>query len=92
MTDSPFIATAYAGVITDAPRVSEVLTNVLQWLLQIVGVIAIIAFVGSGLLYLLAGGNEKAIERGKKWMLYSFFGMVVALGSLALLSTVDSLL
>lgn len=92
MTIPPFISLAYAGVITDATPVSEVLGNVLEFLLQMFGVVAIIAFVGSGLLYILAMGNESAISRAKKWMLYSVLGVIASLGSLMVLSTIDSLL
>lgn len=87
-----FVPIAFAGVITDATPISGVLANVLQWLLQIFGVIAIATFVGSGFLYLLAGGNSKVIDRAKKWMMYSVFGVIVALGALVMLSTIDSLL
>lgn len=92
MIDFSLISIAHAGIITDAPNISAVLTKVLLWLLQILGVIAFIAFVGSGLLYLLAGGNEKGIETGKKWMIASAFGILMALGAIILLSTVDTLI
>ncbi len=86
------IPTAYAGVITDATPISTVLTNVLQWLLQVFGVVAVIAFVGLGLLYLLASGNQDVLDRAKKWMIYSVVGVIVALGALVMLSTIDMLL
>lgn len=87
-----FIPIAYAGVITDATPLSSVLVNVLQWLLGIFGVVALIAFVGSGLLYLLAQGNDKVVERAKRWTGYAFVGVLVAIGSLVLLSSLSSLL
>lgn len=87
-----FIPIAYAGVITDAPRVSEVLTNVLKWLLEVFGIIAVMVFVGSGILYLVASGNEGVIDRAKKWMMYSVLGIVIALGSLIALSTIRAIL
>lgn len=86
------IPIAYAGVITDATPISNVLESMLQWLLQIFGVIALVAFIGSGLLYLLASGNKDVLERAKKWMIYSVIGVIVTLGALVVLSTIDSLL
>jgi uncharacterized membrane protein len=55
------------------------ITNAMNWLLYILGFIAIIGFVISGILYLTAYGEEAQIEKAKKAMLYSIVGILVAL-------------
>ena len=76
------INTAYAGVITDAPHISTVLFNVLQFLLLIFGSLAIIGIVFSGILYLVAVGDERKLRQAKKSFLYSIVGIIVALSGL----------
>lgn len=86
------IEIAHAGVVSDAPRISEVLINILQFLLRLFGVIAIIGLVISGILYLISGGNENQLSLAKKSFLYSVVGIIVALGSLILISQISNLL
>lgn len=81
---------AHAGVITEATPISTVLWNMLEFLLQIFAVVAIIAFLGAGILYLLSGGNEQRIQKARRWMLYAVFGIVIALGSLIIVSTLSA--
>lgn len=59
--------------------VSALIINAMNWLLYILGFLAIIGFVISGILYLTAYGEEKQIERAKTAMLYSIVGILVAL-------------
>lgn len=60
-------------------RVTDLITTAIYWLLGILGFIAIIAFVISGILYLTAAGNEEQIEKAKSTMTYAIIGLVVAL-------------
>lgn len=85
MHDFFSIDTAYAaGVITDAPDVSFILSNILQFLLSIVGILGIIGLVVSGMLYLFAAGDDRQITLAKRAALASVTGIVIALGSLLL--------
>lgn len=83
---------ANAGVITDAPNVSQLLLNILQFLLSIFGVIAIITIVVAGIIYLTAAGNENQIEKAKKMFLYSVAGIIVALGGIVIIKTISGML
>ena len=94
--------TEYAGVCvpnnTSLPDpggrdpVAEVIVNIMEWLLRIVGFIAIIAFVISGMQYMLAAGNQNIMEMGKRNMMWSIVGVVVALIGLTILNTIFNLL
>lgn len=83
----PFVNTARAGIITGAPKISTVLLNALNFLLQIFGFLAIIGIIISGLLYLTAAGNERQIEKAKKAFSYSAIGIIVALGGMIIIKT-----
>lgn len=88
---SVLIPTAQAaGVISDATPVSNVLLNVLGFLLSVVGVLGIIGLVVGGMMYLTAGGDEKRMKLAKVSVTASIIGLVVALGSLAMLGQIGS--
>jgi hypothetical protein len=59
-----------------------ILTSFLTWLLLILGIVAIISFIISGLLYLTAAGDENQIGRAKRAMTYSIIGIIVGLSGL----------
>lgn len=88
----PFIGTARAGIISDAPTVSQVLYNVLNFILLIFGFLGIIGFAIAGIAYLTAMGDERQIEKAKKATIYSVLGIVIALGGWVLIKTIILLL
>ncbi len=69
-----------------------IMTSIMQWLLILVGILAIIAFVIAGIMYLTSMGDEGRAESAKKAMIYAVFGVVVALLGLIVLNFVNNLL
>ncbi|QQS61719.1 MAG: hypothetical protein IPN70_02200 [Candidatus Moraniibacteriota bacterium] len=68
----------------------SVIQRLMQWLLYILGMIAIIAFVISGLIYLTSGGSDDRASTAKNAMVYAIIGVVVALLGLIILTAVNS--
>lgn len=83
----PFIEIANAGVITNAPSVSHIGMNVLNFLLSVMTVIAIIMLAVSGIMYFLAFGDERKLRTAKKSAKYAALGVVVVLSALILVQT-----
>jgi len=83
---------ARAGVIDEAPNISQLLLNILNFLLQIFGIIAIIALAVSGIFYLVSSGNEDQIKLAKKVSLYSIIGITVALTGMIIIKTISGFL
>lgn len=84
-----FIQAAHAqSVIGDAPSVLELIMRVLQFLLTISSVLALVAIVFSGILYMLSGGDTNRVMLAKKALVGSIIGLVVVLISLVLVTTV----
>lgn len=81
-----------SGVIDEAPRVVFVLREVFIFLLSISGVVILIAFVVSGILYLVSRGNSDLIERAKQSLYFGVIGSVVILSTLILFYTIISFL
>lgn len=82
------IPTAYAGAITDAPKISAILANGLNFLLSIVIGVAIIAMVVAGLLYLTAHGSEERMKLAKRALVSGLTGGVIALGALVIINVI----
>ena len=64
--------------------VLEIAKKVLDFLLSVVGVVAIIMLVVGAIMYLTAAGDEDRIDTGKKIAKYSIIGIMIALASIVL--------
>lgn len=69
-----------------------ILTNGMNWLLIIVGILGVIGFVIAGIIYLTAAGDEGQIERGKETMIFSIIGVIVALIGVVVIKAVQGML
>lgn len=72
--------------------VKGVLSNFLSWLLAMVGIVALISFVISGILYLTAYGDDDQIKRAKRGMTFSIIGILVALSGFIAVKAIEALL
>ena len=68
----------------------NIISQTLTWLLGILGFIAVIGFVISGILYLTAAGNETQIEKAKNAMTYSIVGVIVALMGWVIIQAINT--
>ncbi len=80
-------AQANSGLPTGS--ISGIIIATLTWLLGILGFLAMIGFIISGILYLTAAGNETQIEKAKNAMTYSIIGVIVALMGFVIIQAVD---
>lgn len=86
-----FIKTAFAaGAIDDATPIVEVLGNILDFLLSAFGILAIVALLISGGMYLLAGGSEERAGQAKRSAMYALAGIAVALGALVVIRQIGN--
>lgn len=67
-----------------------IISNTLSWLLSVLGFIAIMAFVISGLQYLTSAGDEGQIDTAKTNMKYSIIGVIVALMGWVVVDAIDT--
>ncbi len=68
---------SYSGLAQTT--ITGLATVLMNWLLGILGFLAVIGFVISGILYLTAAGDEDQIGKAKNAMMYSIIGVIVAL-------------
>ena len=72
--------------------VMDIVSNIMYWLLAIVGIVGVIGFAIAGILYLTAAGDETRIGQAKSAMLYSIIGVIVALAGLVALNFATNML
>jgi len=72
--------------------IKEILANLLNWLLGIIGIVALSAFVISGFQYFMAAGGETQAETAKRNMKYSILGVIVALSGFVIIKAVNTAL
>lgn len=79
---------------TNLPQSSlyNIISNIMYWLLAIVGIVGVIGFCIAGILYLTAAGDETRIGTAKTAMMYSIIGVIVALAGLVALQFAKNML
>lgn len=70
----------------------QIATNILNFLLSVVGVVALIMLVVGAFMYLTAAGDEDRIDTGKKIVKYSIIGITIALAALVLVRQIAAFL
>jgi len=73
---------------SSALSLTTIATNVLNFFLSIIGILAIIMMVVGGTMYLTAAGDEDRIDEGKKIVKYSIIGIAIALAALVIVTQV----
>jgi len=62
---------------TSSRDLPEVVGNIIQWVLGIVGIVLLVMFVYGGVLYATSAGNEDKVDTAKKVMLYAIIGVII---------------
>ncbi|MDD5528078.1 MAG: pilin [Patescibacteria group bacterium] len=76
-----------AGTINSVP---QLIGNIINAALGIVGSLALVMFIYGGFTWMLAAGNEQAVEKGKNILMWAAIGLVVIFASYSLVSFVIS--
>lgn len=71
-------------------RVVNIVGGVMRWLLVLIGIFGVIAFVISGLMYMTAAGDDEQLGRAKKALKFAIIGVVVGLSGVIILSAIDT--
>lgn len=69
-----------------------IISNILDWLLTLVGIAGVIGFIISGLMYLTSAGDDAKMKTAKSAMMASIYGVIVALSGVVVVTAVDYML
>jgi len=78
--------------VTNAQLLLDIVEKTLKLLLSATGVLGIIGLLWGGFLYLTSAGNEDQAELGKKQVVYSVTGIVIALSGLIIVTQIVELM
>ena len=73
-------------------KLQTTVTDLIQTLLFIVGLLAVLMIIVSGILYVVSTGDAPKVAKAKNTLTYSIVGLVVALLAFAIISWVEGLL
>jgi len=88
------VALAWASPALAADGVSQVqnfITNIIQVLVTLAGLIAAGFFVVGGISYITSSGHPEKLDRAKQTIIYSGLGLAIALGAFVLTSVVSDI-
>ena len=67
-----------SNVIEGAKSIKDIAESVMSFVIALIGVIATIGFVISGVLFIAAGGDSGRAEKARKGLTYAIIGVTVA--------------
>jgi len=85
------LAVLVMPIIASADVVTETINNVTDFIVQITLGLAVLAYVGAGLLHLTAMGDANKINGARNVVLYTTIGVVIILMAKGFLSIVETL-
>jgi hypothetical protein len=74
--------------VNSALTLSQIATNVLNFMLGVTGIISLIMLVLGALAYLTSAGDDKQAETGKKIFKYSLYGVIIAMSAMILVTQI----
>ena len=78
--------------IASAPSLTDIVSNTLSFLLSIIGILAIISLVINSIFYLTSFGDSSKVEREKRNILNSIWGIIAAGSALFIVEQIVSLI
>jgi len=74
------------GVPTSTATVGQGITNIVQIIMTVVGMLAIVFILVSGVQMAASGGNPKRFAQARETLLYAVVGLAVAIGAYAIVT------
>ena len=68
--------------------IREVISRIIQAILGVTGAIALLMFVYGGFLWLISGGENEKVKKGKETMKWAVLGLAVIIGAYMIVSTI----
>jgi hypothetical protein len=77
-----------AGPTNGEGDIREFAKTILNFILGFLGFIAVVYIIYGGFLYIMSGGDDANVEKGKKIILNAAIGIIIILASFAIVNTV----
>jgi len=76
------------STIPGANDITDLITILIEYALDIVGVIAVAMIIYGGFLYVTSGGDENKAKQGSQIITYAAIGIIVVLAAVVIVRTV----
>jgi len=87
--NSDFMAYQEKLVADDGSLICDYIVAIYKYAIAVVGVFAVVAMAIGGTMWILAAGNQTRVSDGKSWVMGGLLGLILALGSFIILSTIS---
>lgn len=84
-TDNPAEVSSATGGETS---LRALVLRIVNYFLTFLGIVAVIMVIYGGVLYVTAAGNDDAVGKAKKIIMYALIGIIIILLSFALVNTI----
>lgn len=81
-------ASGYNEGLTKATNLRDYIKNVVNFALSFLGILAVVIIIYGGFLYVTDAGKAEQSEKGKKAITFSIIGILIILGSFAIVNTI----
>ena len=89
---APALTNGDASVNLPTKKLSEILEDLIKWLLKIVILIAILMIIVSGAMYMISAGDQTKTDTAKKALTYAILGLLVVALAYAIVNTLVDIL
>ncbi len=89
LASTPVVVVSNPG---GSSNLSELVENVLSWVLSVAGSIALLMLVVGGIMYITSAGDEQKIAVSKKIITWTILGLVIILASYSIIVALDKIL
>lgn len=69
-----------------------IVASIVNWLLALFGILGILGFIISGIMYLLSAGDDDMVKKAKAGLKYSIIGIIVGLSGFIIMQAISGLL
>lgn len=83
---------AGSGVISSAKTIQAIVTDLLSFMLTLIGIASVVSFATGGVLFITAAGDPSKTEKGKQIVVYSIIAICISGASLTILKQVLAIL
>jgi len=80
----------WTSIWTDSVA-SKLWWNLVSELIKYVAVIAVIAIMCSGIMYLISGWQEEKVKKAKTWIIYSLVWVFLSISALAIIKIINNI-
>jgi len=76
---------------TNCPEAKNIITRAIKFLFSILGAIGMIGIITGAIVYMTSAGNEQQSRNGRKMIIYSIIGIIIALSAVVIVRQVEKI-